>query len=82
MQDLGLYSVEDLYVRLLPALKSKQRELNVDHLNLSIEEIWKYFYKNVWSTKSDLTLDVMVQDILGTSNIVIYRGVKSGNNRG
>ena len=37
MQDLGLYSVEDLYVRLLPALKSKQRELNVDHLNLSIE---------------------------------------------
>ena len=70
-------NLEELYNRLLPALKSKKREMKRDKmLYVSEMEIWLYFCKNVWPTKNNLTLGEMVNDILYTDNFTIYKSCR------
>ncbi len=62
-------SLEELYMRLLPALKSKEQELHQNHMiYIHIPDIWNYFKDVVWARKSHLTLFDMVDDILNTAN--------------
>ncbi len=65
-------SLEELYARLLPALKAKQSELHKDHMiYITPKDIWHYFRVNKWNRVVNLTLFDMVEDILNTDNEAI-----------
>lgn len=65
-------SLEELYQRLLPALKSKEKELHMNHMiYINYEDIWKYFCVYKWNRGVNLTLFDMVDDILNTDNNLI-----------
>lgn len=64
MNDIKFKSLEELYKRLLPALKSKRRELYKKGLVYVYEEdIWNYLKNKRWTSSMDLDLGSMVNDI-------------------
>ena len=70
-------SLEELYNRLLPALKNKKREMKREKmLQITEMDIWLYFCQNIWPHKNNLTLGEMVNDILNTDSFTIYRGIR------
>ncbi|MCI8394659.1 MAG: hypothetical protein HFH86_04190 [Bacilli bacterium] len=70
-------SIEELYARLLPALKSKENELHKNHMiYITEKDIWNYFRENKWNRGVNLTLFDMVDDILNTDNDVIDEYVR------
>lgn len=55
----------DLYNRVLPALKSKVKELKQNHITFVTEkDVWDCLRKTKWNGESDLTLYDIVNDIL------------------
>lgn len=67
-------SLEELYNRLLPALKNKRREMKREKMiQINELDIWQYFCQNIWPNKTNLTLGEMVDDILNTDNFTIYK---------
>ena len=76
--DLNFKSVEELYVRMLPALKTKKNEMKTLKLDINEIDIWNYFCQNIWNQKNGLTMGEMVDDILNTDSIDIY--IKKGTN--
>lgn len=70
--DLQFSSLEELYNRLKPALRSKQRELNeYGYGYLKIEDIWNYLKESVWKNSVNLSLNEMVSDILSVDNELV-----------
>ena len=62
-------SLEDLYRLLLPALRTKKKEMHdLKHLYIKEEDIWEYMRQSVWMDAVDLTLSDMVDNILNTEN--------------
>lgn len=80
--DLNFKSVEELYIRLLPALKTKKNEMKSLKMNINEIDIWNYFCQNIWNQKNGLTMGEMVDDILNTDSIDIYvkRGISNEDN--
>ena len=73
----GFKSLEELYKRLKPALKSKCKELNRLGIRYVQEaDVWNYLKNNVWSKKNNLTLGEMVNDIMCASNSDLERYVQ------
>jgi len=69
MEDIRFKSLNELYNRLLPALRSKKKELNSKgYKYIHEEDIWNYLKQTAWKQNIQLTLDKMVDDILNTSN--------------
>ena len=67
-------SLEELYSRLKPALRTKKNEMIRQKLpRMEEKEIWLYFCKHVWRGKSSLTLGEMVSDILNTDSYEIMK---------
>ncbi len=65
----GFSSLEELYNRVKPALKSKVMDLKRIGVNyVQIEDIWNYLRKFVWCKKNGLTLGEVVNDIMTISN--------------
>jgi len=65
-------SLEELYARLLPALRSKENELHQNHMiYITRKDIWQYFCSMKWNHSVNLTLYDMVDDILNTENYLI-----------
>lgn len=58
-------SINDLYERVIPALKTKLSEFKRENI-LSVKEkdIWNYCLKNKWNNSKDLRLYEVVDDIL------------------
>lgn len=55
----------DLYNRVLPALKSKVKELKQNHITFVTEkDVWDCLRRTKWNGESDLTLYDIVNDIL------------------
>ncbi len=70
--DLEFGSVEELYQRLKPALRSKLTELKeVGYGYLKIEDVWNYLKENKWRDSHNLALSDMVSDILNSDNELI-----------
>ncbi len=70
--ELQFSSLEELYNRLKPALRSKQRELNeYGYGYLKVEDIWNYLKENVWKDSVNLSLNEMVSDILSVDNELV-----------
>ncbi len=71
---------EQLYTRLLPALRVKKEDMKRDKmLFITEKEIWNFFCENIWPEKSNLTLGEMVDDILKTENFTIYQKSRKDN---
>ena len=71
---------EQLYTRLLPALRVKKEDMKRDKmLFITEKEIWNFFCENIWPGKSNLTLGEMVDDILKTENFTIYQKSRKDN---
>ena len=69
MGDIKFKSLNELYERLLPALRSKKKELKNNGFSyIHEEDIWNYLKLMVWRNNTDLTLAKMVDDILNTKN--------------
>ncbi len=63
-------SLEQLYIRLNPALNSKMNEIKVKGFGyIKKIDIWNYLSKYEWNNKKDLSLYEMVDDILNIDNI-------------
>ena len=70
------YSIEDLYKRLLPAIKTKLDEFKRENINNVNElDIWNYCMQNKWNNRKDIRLYEMVSDILEIDifNLNIYK---------
>lgn len=75
-------SVEDLYKRLKPALRSKVREFKKKNISyIKEEDIWNFLVENKWKKTKGLELNEMVDDILNMDNekIILYVQSKVGN---
>lgn len=73
--DIEFSSLEELYKRLTPALKTKMSELRqYGYGYLKIEDIWNYLKENVWTSSHNLSLNEMVSDILNvkSENVDLY----------
>ena len=67
--DMNFSSLEELYNRLKPALRTKRRELKENGYGyLKIEDIWNYLKENKWRRSNNLSLNDMVSDILNADN--------------
>jgi hypothetical protein len=73
MVDEKFNSITDLYKRVLPALKSKRRELEVSKVGFITEkDIWDYLRDEKWNKKSNLTLFDIVNDILNVEKNKLF----------
>ena len=67
--DMNFSSLEELYNRLKPALRTKKRELKENGYGyLKIEDIWNYLKEEKWKRSNNLSLNDMVSDILNADN--------------
>lgn len=63
-------SLEELYKKLLPALRTKVNELKRNNIfNIKNEDIWSYLKECSWAKRDNLSLGEMVDDILNVSSI-------------
>ncbi len=70
--DIEFNSAEELYERLLPALRSKVADLKRDGYNyLTADDVWNYLKENKWRNSNNLALYEMVSDILNSDNVII-----------
>ena len=64
----NINSLEELYNKLLPVLKTKVNELKLRKIDYISEiDIWNY-QTNKWSKSTNLMFSDMVSDILNTNN--------------
>ena len=71
-------SVEDLYKRVLPALRSKKKELERESITyIKEEDIWNYLIESTWKKSNGLELNDIVNDILNVNNDKLKTYVKS-----
>ncbi|MDD2435620.1 MAG: post-transcriptional regulator [Bacilli bacterium] len=76
--DIEFNSVEELYERLKPALKTKCSEMKRYGITyIKEEDIWNYLKEVKWKKAIDLGLYDMVRDVLNTDNEVIDNYLKS-----
>lgn len=69
MEEIRFNSLEDLYNRIKPALKSKLKELyNLDKIYIKENDIFEYLTETKWNDSNNLTLDEMVDNILYCDN--------------
>lgn len=69
MEDIKFGSLQELFIRVKPALRSKVKELkSVGYKFISETDVFNYLKDNKWCKKSNLTLSELVDDILTTPN--------------
>ena len=74
----GFSSIQELYLRVKPALRCKIKDLKRIGVNYIQEnDIWNYLRSNVWNKKTNLTLGEVVNDIMTLPNPIIEAYVKS-----
>lgn len=79
MVDEKFNSITELYRRVLPALRSKKKELTINKLPFITEkDIWDYLRDYKWNKETNLTLFDIVNDILTVkeSDLVEYMNSK------
>lgn len=70
--DITFDSLEELYERILPALRTKKEEMKRNGFSyIKEEDIWNYLKTNKWKASTGLTLFDMVNDVLNTEDAFI-----------
>lgn len=78
MESMRFNSIEELYMKLLPALETRVSELKLNGISyIKVEDIWEYLKRNKWSKSIDLTLSKCVDDILNTDESEFKKFVRS-----
>lgn len=57
-------TVEELKIRVMPALRVRRRELKTQNIQISEEELWDYFVENYFRKSYQLSLSKVVDIIL------------------
>lgn len=57
-------TVEELKIRVMPALRVRRRELKRQNIQISEEELWDYFVENYFKKSYQLSLSKVVDIIL------------------
>jgi hypothetical protein len=74
MDNIEFKSKEELYKRILPALKSQRKRLTYDGFGyITEEQIWNYLKKNTWAHTRGLELCDMVKDIMNVDSLEINK---------
>ena len=69
MNEIRFNSLKELYDRLLPALRSKVKELKRENITyVKEEDVWEILRQTKWNNCKTLTLYDMVDDILNSDN--------------
>ena len=70
IMDSAFNTIEELYNRVRPALRSKVREFKRNNIfYVKEEDIWNFLVDNKWKMTKGLELNDVVDDILNTSDI-------------
>ena len=76
-QEIKFMNLTELYERILPALKSKTREIHKKGMDyIHEEDIWNYLKNYKWTTSRSLDLGDMVNDIFNIEITELDRYVK------
>ena len=80
--DLEFSSLEELYIRIKPALKAKRGSMNRAGISyIKEEDIWNYLKEVKWKKTKGLSLSEMVSDILNADDLVIDNYLKEKLNQ-
>ena len=74
--EIDFNNIEDLYVRVLPSLRLKQRLLMKQGHSIGISNIWDYLTKEKWAKANNLTLYDIVNDIMTLDAIEVINYYK------
>lgn len=66
--DIEFNNLEELKKRIMPAIQTKQKELNKKYKIVTQDDIWNYLIKTKWKKSTNLTLYDIVNDILNLNN--------------
>lgn len=81
-EDIVFNSLQELYIRLKPALLARVSELHRNGFNyITEEDIWNYFKENKWKRSNNLNLHEMVSDIFNCDEILVDDYVKGKLNQ-
>lgn len=70
--DIEFRSLEELYARLKPALRTKRMELRrTGYTYITEEDIWNYLKDKKWKSARDLELHDMVDDVLNCDALYV-----------
>ena len=80
--DIEFSSLEELYKRIKPALKTKKEEMRRNGIPyIKEEDIWNYLKEIKWKKSKGLSLSEMVSDILNADDLVIDDYLKTKLNQ-
>lgn len=75
--DITFGSLEELYKRIKPALKTKKEEMRrAGYIYIKEEDIWNYLKEVKWINSKNLSLYQMVSDVLNVDNMLIDKYLK------
>lgn len=78
MKEIKFNSLEELYIKLKPALNTKVEDFKRSNIKyISEEDIWNYLRLNKWNKSKNLTLAKCVDDILNVSDIELKQYLKN-----
>lgn len=66
-------TINDLYKKILPALKTRSEELKRKKVYISPIDIWVYCTNNIWKNKKDLRMHELVSDILYVDEVKLKK---------
>lgn len=66
--DIEFKNLDELKKRIMPAIQTKQKELNKKYKIVTQDDIWNYLIKTKWKKSTNLTLYDIVNDILNLNN--------------
>lgn len=70
--EIEFHSLEELYDRLKPALRTKKVEMRRNGFTyIKEEDIWNYLKEKKWKSASNLGLHDMVDDVLNCDELYI-----------
>ena len=83
MDDIVFNSLQELYKRVEPALKTKTDEIKrLGYSYIKPEDIWNYLRETNWQKRRNLELHQLVDDILNSDVLLIDDYLKEKLNRG
>lgn len=75
--DITFNSLEELYNRIKPALRTKKEEMKRNgFVYVKESDIWNYLEEKKWINSKNLSLYQMVDDVLNVDDIVIDNYLK------
>ncbi len=76
--EMEFSSLEELYKRIRPALRTKKEEMRRSgFIYIKEEDIWNYLKEIKWTNSKNLSLYKMVNDVLNVDNLLIDKYLKN-----